>query len=103
MAQVEIHPGICGCVTQATAELVGEDVVRLRLESTCGKVQKMAEELADLPLMETLAPILRNPVHQAADRQQLHASCPVPAGLLKAVEVAAGLALPKDAQIYVRR
>ena len=32
-----------------------------------------------------------------------HPSCPVPAGILKAVEVEAGLALPKDASIRVMR
>lgn len=103
MAQVEIQAGICGCVTRATVELAGGDLVRLQVESTCGKVQQMAEELAVVPLLAVPAPVLQNPVHQAADRQKLHASCPVPAGLLKAMEVATGLALPKDAQISVQR
>lgn len=30
-----------------------------------------------------------------------HAACPVPAGIIKAVEVAAGLALPADATIKI--
>jgi hypothetical protein len=30
-----------------------------------------------------------------------HAACPVPSGIIKAVEVASGLALPKDASIQV--
>ena len=30
-----------------------------------------------------------------------HAACPVPSGIIKAIEVAAGLALPKDAHIEV--
>lgn len=30
-----------------------------------------------------------------------HPACPVPAGIIKAIEVAAGLALPKDACITV--
>jgi hypothetical protein len=29
----------------------------------------------------------------------VHPACPVPSGILKAIEVAAGLALPKDASI----
>jgi hypothetical protein len=32
-----------------------------------------------------------------------HAACPVPSGIVKAVEVASGLALPKDASIKVRQ
>jgi hypothetical protein len=30
-----------------------------------------------------------------------HTACPVPSGIIKAVEVASGLALPKDASIQV--
>jgi hypothetical protein len=30
-----------------------------------------------------------------------HAACPVPSGIIKAVEVASGLALPKNASIQV--
>jgi hypothetical protein len=30
-----------------------------------------------------------------------HTSCPVPSGIVKAVEVASGMALPKDASIKV--
>jgi hypothetical protein len=30
-----------------------------------------------------------------------HAACPVPSGIIKAIEVASGLALPKDASITV--
>jgi hypothetical protein len=32
-----------------------------------------------------------------------HTACPVPAGIIKAVEVAAGLALPADATISVSK
>ncbi len=32
-----------------------------------------------------------------------HAACPVPVGIIKAVEVEAGLALPEDAHIKVSR
>jgi hypothetical protein len=33
----------------------------------------------------------------------LHPACPVPAGIIKAVEVEAGMALPKDAAILVTK
>lgn len=35
------------------------------------------------------------------EKHKQHAACPVPAGIIKAIEVAAGLALPKDAKIEV--
>jgi hypothetical protein len=41
--------------------------------------------------------------YQLAAKYLTHSACPVPAGILKAVEVAAGLALPKDAAIKVSK
>jgi len=32
-----------------------------------------------------------------------HAACPVPVGIIKAVEVASGLALPKDVKIEIEK
>ena len=103
MAHAEIQPGVCGCITQVEAEPAGSDNVRFHLESTCEKVQKIGAALTSLPLMDTLAPFLQNPVYQAAHQHQLHVSCPVPAGILKAAEVAGGLALPQEAHIVVQR
>jgi hypothetical protein len=40
-------------------------------------------------------------VLRAATKLCPHPACPVPVGILKAVEVSAGLALPKDASIRV--
>ena len=43
--------------------------------------------------------ILNNPVYLAAGRHLKHAACPVPAAVLKALEVEAGLNVKKDATI----
>jgi hypothetical protein len=46
----------------------------------------------------------RGPVTLKLVREHcLHPSCPVPAGIIKAVEVEAGLALPKDVAIVVTK
>ena len=42
-------------------------------------------------------------VLETAYRHCAHAACPVPAGLIKAVEVAAGLALPRDVAMRITR
>ncbi len=44
-------------------------------------------------------PMTRNPVYIAAEQSGSHASCPVPAAVLKAAEVVLELALPGDAII----
>jgi hypothetical protein len=42
-------------------------------------------------------------IHNLAARYLSHSSCPLPSGIIKAVEVAAGLALPKDAAIIISK
>ncbi len=43
--------------------------------------------------------VTRNPVYLAAEQSNCHPSCPVPAAVLKAAEVAMEMALPRDAMI----
>jgi len=44
-------------------------------------------------------PVTRNPVYLAAQKSGCHPSCPIPAAVLKAAEVAMEMALPRDASI----
>jgi hypothetical protein len=52
-----------------------------------------------MTLKELFAPVNRNPVFVSAQRAGCHPSCPIPVAILKAVEVAMGMALPRDAVI----
>jgi hypothetical protein len=65
-------------------------------ELTDGSVLDAFEELLRRPLVETTPALL-------AARHRLHATCPVPIAVLKAVEAAAGLALPCDCSIEMTR
>jgi hypothetical protein len=82
----------------------GEDLtVTLQIESNCPKVQAMG---AALPSLNALDEVLRRPMVETipariAGEQGLHVSCPVPVAVLKAVEAAAGLALPTSCEILL--
>ena len=52
---------------------------------------------------DALVGILKNPVYLAAARHLKHAACPVPAAVLKALEVEAGLNVKKDATIVFEK
>jgi hypothetical protein len=79
--------------------------VVLEIESACPRVQSYAaqpisldafQELLSKPLAQTL------PVLLAAEHN-LHTTCLVPVAVLKAAEVAAGLALPQNSSIELER
>ena len=104
MARVEVSPGVCGLKTTIAAEADDLYDVAIEIVSECAQVQLLAEELGSVSALSELRQALpETTVYQAAGRAGLHVSCPVPSAVLKAVEVAAGLALPADVQIVIRR
>jgi hypothetical protein len=79
----------------------GDECV-LEIESDCKGVQRLAADLTRVdPLREIMNAGAGPLTMQLAAKHCRHAACPVAAGIIKAVEVAAGLALPKDAVIRV--
>lgn len=102
MATSKIEAGICGFHTQVEAEALENYEVRLKIESTCKHIQKLAEDLKSVNAFNEIS-------YKRGTREILakgaeyctHASCPVPVGIIKTVEVAAGLALPQVVKIEV--
>lgn len=106
MARAEIHSGVCGFVTvvEATADEGDHHQVHLKITSDCKSCQRLARELTEIDALREFTFRGEGPLtYQLAAKYLTHSACPVPAGILKAVEVAAGLALPKDATIKVSK
>jgi hypothetical protein len=99
MTKVVVKPGACGFETVIRAAKGPERTVAISVESGCEHVRKMAAEITRLGRRDALTGILNNPVYLAAGRHLKHAACPVPAAVLKALEVEAGLNVKKDATI----
>jgi len=101
---VETEAGVCGHKTTVKASKTEGYSVRVSIESSCTHVAKIADELDEVDALQQIG--LRGglpPALQTAYRNCIHAACPVPSGLIKAIEAAAGLALPQDAHISVSR
>jgi len=103
MAKAEIEAGICGFVTRVETRMEGEGCA-VSIESDCGNIQSLASELNAVdPIQEIMYRGEGPVVLKLAPKHSLHTACPVPNGIIKAVEVEAGLALPADASIRVTR
>lgn len=103
MAAAEIDCGICGYTAsvRATAE---RRAVRIEIESECPHVRAMAAELTSVEPFTEISFVRDGPLtFRVAAKHLAHAACPVPVGVIKAVEVEAGLALPKEASIRPAR
>lgn len=106
MTCVEIQSGICGFTTTVTAEGKPGYKAVFQMESQCANWQKVNAALGNQEI-NVMGELFKNKATGEVNSQILdlalktipHVSCPVISGLLKALEVSAGLALPKDASI----
>ena len=104
MATVVVTPGICGLPTRMTLTADEDQLVTIKLESACPHIQAMQAELAELDgYTEVFARFSASAVYAAADKHCKHLACPVPAAIIKGMEVACGLALPKDVTIHIEK
>ena len=100
MITVHIEPGICGLNTSVHVFMTQKKYVGIAIESDCDQVTAFGGELNILNMNDVIGnPITKNPVYEKAGKCNLHASCPVPCGVIKAAEVELGLALVKDVRI----
>lgn len=102
MAKAKIDAGICGHHTTVHAVPKENYIVELNIESDCKSIQKLAEHLTSVQALNEISFRKSMPkTLEISAEHCAHASCPVPSGIIKAIEVAAGLALPKDAIIQI--
>ncbi len=104
MAKAYIDAGICGFTTNVTTVQNDDGKVEISLDSTCPHIMNAADSIKEVePYFEigffggAIPSILQ--AHYTCP----HAACPVFSGIVKAVEVAAGLALPKDVILTVSK
>ena len=107
-ANVAIDAGVCGFKTRAVAESADAQHVSLAIETDCEKIGQVAVALAAVQPLDAFQEI--NPAAESVllrtVRETLKgccAGCAVPAGLFKAMQLAAGLALPADIAIRLSR
>ena len=100
-----VDAGVCGLTSLVEAGSPDGQTVVVRIESDCPRVQALAGDLAGLDAFQELLslPLAQTTPALLAAKHGLHPTCPVPVAVLKAAEVAAGLALPCDCSIKLTR
>ena len=76
----------------------------IQIKSDCEEIQQMAEELNEVDPFREISFKGNGPLTlKLGAKHCAHTACPVPAGLIKAIEVEAGLALPADVTIKISK
>lgn len=103
MAKAEIYSGACGYTTTVEAAMNGR-ACALNIESDCKAIQKMAAELTEVEPFKEISSRRQLPkTLEMGIKHCTHAACPVPVGIIKAVEIEAGLNLPVDVSIKLTK
>jgi hypothetical protein len=76
----------------------------ISVESACDAIQRLGEELQEVNPFQEITFRGQGPkTLELGHKHCSHTACPVPVGIIKAIEVEAGLALPKDVSIEVSK
>jgi len=103
MSQSVIQSGICGFSTTVVARANG-GTCSLMITSDCPAIEQLAQDLREVNPFEEITYRGDGPLTLRLAKEHCpHPACPVPSGIIKAVEVEAGLALPKDVIITVTK
>lgn len=100
-ATVITNAGACGFVTKAVVDCEqGAPNCRLSISTNCPHFAKVAAQLdgRELAVADEFD-WNKSRIHAAMRENCSHTGCPVPAGLIKAVQVASGKKPPVDAKI----
>jgi len=104
IVRVEVDSGICGFFCVVEAKKTGRHQVSIRISgSDCEHIKRLSGRVNEMDLKNLFKPMTKNPVFVSAQQSGCHPSCPVPTAVLKTVEVAMEMALPKDVYIKFKK
>lgn len=104
MAKVEVNPGVCGLKSVIHATADEEQTVVFTVETACPHIRAMADGLPEVDgYAEVFGTLGDGDIYKAAREHLPHPACPLPSAFVKAVEVACGLALPRDVTMLIHK
>ncbi|MCL1978794.1 MAG: hypothetical protein FWG60_01360 [Methanomassiliicoccaceae archaeon] len=101
--KVTVEAGVCKMKTVILARANPETgMVDLEIQSDCPNLLKMSWAIQPIcPYTEVEAAMNETDIYKLASETIPHAACPVPCGIIKAIEVAGGLGLKRDVVIKI--
>jgi Family of unknown function (DUF6951) len=93
---------VCKFLARIDAHSDDQQHVGIAIQSECEKIRSLGDRLDEVDSYEEIKDGFDGRVYQAvrASVKGCCSGCTVPSGLFKAMQVAAGLALPIDAEIH---
>ncbi|MCM8792686.1 MAG: hypothetical protein NC826_06095 [Candidatus Omnitrophica bacterium] len=100
MASLWVKAGICRNEVVISTKKKSPTKIELSFETNCKHVKALAEDLKEINIgIEMSCPMNETEIYKLSSKHLCRNSCIVPAAILKAIEVTAGLFLPAPASI----
>jgi len=105
LASTKVDSGICGFQTEIEAQCNDFQHVDFKINSTCKNITELANELPQVDAFNEIKSGYDGEIYTKAKKVQKSncAGCVVPPAIFKTMQVAANLALPKDAKIEIKK
>lgn len=104
VVEVNVDPGICGLKSKIKVESTDMMSASVSIESDCPDITQIGKKIGEVDSMkDVFAKLGDSSVYQLGKEFCSHGTCPVPGAILKGVEAACGLALPKDVHISIEK
>ena len=96
-----VDAGVCKMKTIITARTNDIGLVELDVKSDCPNILKLTWKLEPIsPYSEVESEFYKSEIYKLAQETPIpHTACPVPAAMIKAIEVAGDLGLKRDVSI----
>ena len=104
MIKVEVDPGGCGFVTTINCTAENKKTILIEFATTCPNLKPLEAELKQADgYQESFGKVGETGVFQAFRKYCKHAACPVPTAVVKGIEAASGLALPRNVEMKITK
>jgi len=104
MSTSKIHAGVCGFSTTVQVESEDLQTATIQIKTQCPNLKPLELEPIEVDgFVECFGKIGEGEIFELCRKYCKHAVCPVPTGIVKAVEVACELALPKEVSIEITK
>ena len=98
--RVLVDAGVCKMKTLITAEANEIGLIELKIKSECPNILRMSWSLQPMsPYAEVEAEFHKSEIYRLANESIPHTACPVPCGMVKALEVAGDLGLKRECSV----
>lgn len=104
MVEVKVNAGVCGFITIVKVDSEDMQNAVIQIETECPNIKPMEMEMKEVDgYEECFSKLGESRVYELAKKYCRHAACPVPSAIIKGIEVACGLALPRDVDIKITK